>query len=120
MLRFLEGRERTVPALLARGAERNGERPALRLGDETVSYAAIHDDARRLAAGLAEIGVRHGDHVAILLDNTLFSGDVSKPSENYETVVALRELNDTLIADDRVQVAMVPFADGVTFVRKLP
>ena len=71
MLRFLEGRERTVPALLARGAERNGDRPALRLGDETVSYAGIHDDSRRLAAGLAELGVRHGDHVAILLDNTL-------------------------------------------------
>ena len=71
MLRFLEGRERTVPALLARGAERNGDRPALRLADETLSYAGVYDASRRVASGLAALGVRQHDHVAILLDNTL-------------------------------------------------
>jgi carnitine-CoA ligase len=71
MLRFLEGRNRTVPTLLERGAERNGDRPALRLDDETVSFAEAYGAARRVASGLAEIGVRRGDHVAILLENTL-------------------------------------------------
>lgn len=71
MLRFLEGRSRTVPALLERGAERNGDKPALRLDDELVTFAGAYDAARRFAAGLAGIGVGRGDHVAILLENTL-------------------------------------------------
>jgi crotonobetaine/carnitine-CoA ligase len=71
MLRFLEGPERTVPALLARGAERNGNRVALRLGDETLSFEGAFDAARRLASGLYELGVRQGDHVAVLLENSL-------------------------------------------------
>ena len=52
-----------------RGAQRRPSGAPARRRDGL--YAGIHDDSRRLAAGLAELGVRHGDHVAILLDNTL-------------------------------------------------
>ena len=42
------------------------------------------------------------------------------PSADYDTVVSPWSLNDALAADERVQVAVVPFGDGVTFGRKLP
>jgi crotonobetaine/carnitine-CoA ligase len=71
MLRFLEGADRTVPALLARGAERNGDAAALRLDDDVLSFAGAFDAARRVASGLHELGARQGDHVAILLENSL-------------------------------------------------
>jgi caffeoyl-CoA O-methyltransferase len=31
---------------------------------------------------------------------------------------AIREVNDTIVADDRVQSVMLPVRDGVTLVRK--
>lgn len=71
MLRLLEGRARTVPALLARAAERNGDRPAVVFGDEVLTHADAVRDARRFAGGLAELGVRAGDPVAIMLGNSL-------------------------------------------------
>jgi crotonobetaine/carnitine-CoA ligase len=67
----LEGIERTVPGFLARQARRNGDRRALVFGDEEVGYAQLYEEAAGLAAGLAELGVRRGDHVAVLMGNSL-------------------------------------------------
>jgi crotonobetaine/carnitine-CoA ligase len=41
------------------------------MGDETLSYASAYEDARSVAAGLSQIGVERGDHVAVLLENSL-------------------------------------------------
>jgi len=68
---ILSGRDRTIPTFLRIQAERNGARPALRFKDETVGYADLYADARRVASGLCELGVRPGDTVAILLHNSL-------------------------------------------------
>ena len=60
----------------------------------------------------------------ILFDNVFANGNIAKPDAEVEehwreNVAALRELNDTLAADDRVDLAMVSIADGLTFARKL-
>ena len=63
--------ERTLPAMLARGASRHGDRPLLGFG--TASWS--HRDLPRLAAArattLREAGVGHGDHVAVMLSNRI-------------------------------------------------
>ena len=54
----------------------------------------------------------------ILLDNVLLGGGVVTGAGNDESVAAMRELNDALVRDERVDCAMVGIADGLTLVRK--
>ena len=54
----------------------------------------------------------------IAIDNVLWSGRVVDEKEQGEDTVALRELNKLVHQDDRVEHVMLPFADGVTLVRK--
>jgi caffeoyl-CoA O-methyltransferase len=54
----------------------------------------------------------------IMLDNTLREGTVLDPPEGDEGTATMAELNDRIAADDRVDVAMLGIADGVTLVRK--
>jgi predicted O-methyltransferase YrrM len=51
-------------------------------------------------------------------DNVLWSGRVADDSVTDEDTLGLRRLNDRLAADERVTVAMLPLADGVTLARK--
>ena len=53
----------------------------------------------------------------ILLDNTLRDGTVLDPGDS-EAARVTAELNDRLAGDDRVEVALLGFADGITMVRK--
>ena len=52
----------------------------------------------------------------LLIDNTLFGGDVLDPQD--ETARGVDRLNDAIAHDERVDSAMVLVADGLTFVRK--
>jgi len=54
----------------------------------------------------------------IMLDNTLREGTVLDPPEGDEGTATIVELNDRIAADDRVDVAMLGIADGVTLARK--
>lgn len=54
----------------------------------------------------------------ILIDNVLRHGDVIDPTETGEDIEAVRALNDALPRDSRVEVVMLPIADGLTVVRK--
>jgi len=53
----------------------------------------------------------------IMIDNTLWSGDVARPSQSADTR-ALQALNDKLRGDERVDLCLLPFSDGVTLARK--
>jgi caffeoyl-CoA O-methyltransferase len=53
----------------------------------------------------------------ILIDNTLRDGTVLEPGDS-ESARVTAELNDRLVQDDRVDVALLGFADGITMVRK--
>jgi caffeoyl-CoA O-methyltransferase len=54
----------------------------------------------------------------ILLDNVLWGGAVLNQNEASEDTKAIRELNDFIAKDERVEAVMLPIADGLTIVRK--
>jgi caffeoyl-CoA O-methyltransferase len=54
----------------------------------------------------------------ILADNTLFSGLVADPANSDPTVLAIRQFNDHAAADGRVDLVLLPIADGLTMARK--
>ena len=56
--------------------------------------------------------VRKGGVIAI--DNVLWSGAVIQTDINDVDTVAIRELNDYLVHDERVALSMVPVGDGLT------
>jgi predicted O-methyltransferase YrrM len=71
------------------------------------NYAAYYERSLRL--------VRAGGLIAI--DNVLWSGRVADPANQEESTLAIRALNAAIVADRRVDVAMVPIADGLTLAR---
>ena len=54
----------------------------------------------------------------VLIDNTLWGGGVLDTSRDDPDTVALRDLNDALVRDDRFTVAMLTIGDGVTMLEK--
>ena len=60
--------------------------------------------------------VRPGGIIAI--DNTLQNGNVANPEIQSPNVLALRQLNDKLLRDDRIFLSMVPISDGLTLAYK--
>ena len=60
---------RTVAGLLAEMAERYPEREALVDARRRLTYRKLRDESRAFAKGLYALGVRRGDHVAILMGN---------------------------------------------------
>ncbi len=63
--------ERTLPAMLARGAARHGERPLLGFGDASWSHGDLPRLAASRAATLRKAGVGRGDRVALMLSNRI-------------------------------------------------
>lgn len=55
----------------------------------------------------------------ILIDNTLWSGAVADPADQEPDTCAIRTLNKHIHADQRVQMSLLPVADGLTLVLKL-
>jgi O-methyltransferase len=60
--------------------------------------------------------IRSGGLIAI--DNTLWDGKVADQSVTDADTVAIRALNAKLFNDRRVSLSFLPFADGLTLVRK--
>lgn len=54
----------------------------------------------------------------IMLDNTFMHYGVLNNDKNDQTSEAIRQLNLKLLHDERVDISMLPLADGVTLVRK--
>ena len=60
--------------------------------------------------------LRRGGLMAI--DNVFWGGEVAQPEVDNASVRGIRELNRMLASDERVSLAMVPIADGLTLARK--
>ncbi|HET6725585.1 MAG TPA: class I SAM-dependent methyltransferase [Gammaproteobacteria bacterium] len=54
----------------------------------------------------------------IAVDNTLWSGRVIDDANEDEDTVAIREFNENLYGDDRIDLCLVPIGDGLTLARK--
>ncbi len=61
--------------------------------------------------------VRDGGCIAF--DNTLWDGKVADKSVKDADTAALRELNEKLYADERIELSLLPIADGLTLCRKI-
>jgi len=55
----------------------------------------------------------------IVFDNVLWQGKVVDANVNDEETKGIRKINEILKTDTRVELSMLPIADGVSFVRKL-
>jgi long-chain acyl-CoA synthetase len=60
--------------ILTRTAAEHGSRPALKLDDAVVSYAALEEGASRVAGLLRSSGLQAGDRVGIMLPNVPYFG----------------------------------------------
>lgn len=54
----------------------------------------------------------------IALDNVLWYGRVADPAADDGATAALRQLNDFLVADERVAFSLVPVGDGMALATK--
>ena len=54
----------------------------------------------------------------LMLDNVLMGGRVLQPPDGDEAAATMRDLNERLASDDRVELAMLGVADGITLARK--
>ncbi|MES1942753.1 O-methyltransferase family protein [Salinisphaera sp. PC39] len=54
----------------------------------------------------------------IAVDNTLWHGRVADPDDTDDDTLAIRAFNDHAAGDERVDLSLVPIADGVTLARK--
>jgi predicted O-methyltransferase YrrM len=89
------------------GAGQAGSYDMAFIDADKASYDAYYERSLQL--------VRSGGVIAI--DNVLWSGRVADPSADDEDTVAIRALNAKIAADERVDVVMMPIADGVTLAR---
>ena len=89
-------------------------------GDESFDFAFVDANKRGYRDYYEELLhlVRPGGVIAI--DNVLWYGKVADPSVDDKTTQALRELNDFLRDDARVDMTLVPVGDGLTLCTKLP
>src|SRR6202171_6182285 len=67
--RFPVWRPRTLAGWLHNCAHRYRERPLVLTDDTELSYADVAAESRRLADGLASLGVRPGDRVGVVMAN---------------------------------------------------
>jgi caffeoyl-CoA O-methyltransferase len=75
---------------------------------DKVGYPAYYEEAlaRTRPGGL------------IALDNVLLGGRVLDPDPDDDSAKTMRELNDRIVSDERVDVAMIGVADGITLALK--
>lgn len=66
----MTGHRRTVPRVLDRIADRFADNTALISEGRSLTYAELHDEVRRAAAAMIDLGIQPGDRVAIWSPNT--------------------------------------------------
>jgi caffeoyl-CoA O-methyltransferase len=84
---------------------------------EQFDLAFIDADKTEYIDYFEEVLARLRPNGIILIDNTLRDGTVLDPGESKSARVTA-ELNDRLAEDDRVEVALLGLADGITMARK--
>ena len=95
---------------LGPAADRLPELPA----EPTLDLAFIDADKESYLTYWRELVPRVRPGGLIMVDNVLWAGRVADPAVSDETTVAIRRFNDEILADDRVELLMLPIADGLT------
>lgn len=87
-------------------------------GEAAFDIAFIDADKTGYIGYWNEIVPRIRPGGTILVDNTLSHGRVIDPAETSDAVQAIRDFNDQAVADDRVDLVLLPIGDGLTLARK--
>ncbi|MGO2235385.1 MAG: O-methyltransferase [Marinomonas sp.] len=87
---------------------------------ETFDFVFIDADKQNLLSyyQLAKQLLRPGG--CLLIDNTLWWGNVADEAFTDKDTRIVRELNKTIHADKDVELSLIPIGDGLTVVRKIP
>ena len=86
--------------------------------NEIFDFAFIDADKGYYRSYYDEILKRLRPNGLIVIDNVLWSGEVLNQRNQSADTRAIRALNDFLPSDSRVDVVMLPIADGITICRK--
>jgi caffeoyl-CoA O-methyltransferase len=86
--------------------------------DALLDLAFIDADKQSYAAYYEELIVRMRTNGVILVDNVLWMGAVADPKVTDADTQAIRDFNDMVAADTRVDASMIPLGDGLTLLRK--
>nr|WP_269810036.1 class I SAM-dependent methyltransferase [Kineosporia rhizophila] len=103
-----------------------------RFGDAAVSLQEVENDYGRGGFDLIFIDADKSGYPAyyeaalrlvskaglIVVDNTLFFGRVFDPGHDDPDTVAVRGFNQALLDDERVDISLLPMADGITLIRR--
>jgi len=81
-------------------------------------FVFIDADKENYLAYYEEVLPRLSSHGLIAADNTLWSGRVFDESDDSEATRAIREFNERVAADDRVNFVMLTVRDGITLIRR--
>ena len=88
--------------------------------DPPIDLAFIDADKAGYRTYYDEIVERLRPGGVVLLDNVLWGGTVVDAADTEDDTVAIRAVNDHVAADPRVEVVMLPIADGLTIARRRP
>jgi caffeoyl-CoA O-methyltransferase len=83
-----------------------------------IDFAFVDADKTGYRAYYDELLPRLRPGGVLAFDNVLWNGQVIDPHDTSEDTAALRELNDLLVQDERVDVVMLPVSDGLTLARR--
>jgi caffeoyl-CoA O-methyltransferase len=86
--------------------------------EEMFDLAFIDADKPNYPVYYEEVLRRLRPNGVILVDNVLWSGRVFEPDADDENTKAIKAFNDAVASDQRVDVVMLPLADGLTIARK--
>ncbi|MEM7273396.1 MAG: class I SAM-dependent methyltransferase [Actinomycetota bacterium] len=88
--------------------------------DTVIDLAFIDADKTGYLTYFEEIVPRLAPTGVILVDNVLWDGLVVDPSDTSADTEALRAFNAHVVADPRVEVALLPVGDGLSFITRRP
>ncbi|WP_199438782.1 O-methyltransferase [Umezawaea beigongshangensis] len=86
--------------------------------DPVLDFAFVDADKAGYPRYYEELVTRLRPGGLIVLDNVLRTGRVLDESFQHEADVAMRLVNDTITADERVSSVMLPVRDGVTLAQR--
>jgi predicted O-methyltransferase YrrM len=87
-------------------------------GDAHIDLAFIDADKAGYRDYAEELIPRLRRDGLLLVDNVLWSGRVLDSDDTGDDTQHIRDFNDWLVADERVETVMLPVADGLTVARK--
>jgi caffeoyl-CoA O-methyltransferase len=88
------------------------------LTNHPIDFAFIDADKTNYRIYYEEVLKRMRAGGLILIDNVLWNGAVIDPEIQTEDTRAIRDLNDFLATDTRIDMVMLPISDGLTICRK--